>query len=190
MKTKSKVSQREVWLLALLPAALVVIVSFALPSPADKVAELNQRLEQARGDDAQRHKQLRVFSDERKRFQEELAVLSRTEADLTAQLRLLDVPTARGDTLNMTGILDTLLASLEKHGAKTLAIRPKDRDVADGSEWELRVAAPWSTLQAALLDDHAFPPGLALSALKMEQAQPTLSLRLWELVVTSPEPAR
>ena len=59
MTKKTKVTQREVWLLALLPAALVLIVSMSIPGPGDEREQVEQRLEKAQSADARSRRQAR-----------------------------------------------------------------------------------------------------------------------------------
>ncbi|MEO0476261.1 MAG: hypothetical protein AAF085_09895 [Planctomycetota bacterium] len=200
MKSKSKISQREVWLLALLPAALVVIVSFALPSPADEVAELEQRLDQMSSNEEQTLNQLREYSDQLKQNNQEIESLEAREADLSSQIRLLNRPKQRRQMLDLADALDELARRLSKHGAQVLAMEASDqgtvargvkqsdsRSGAEQREWVVSLVATWPVLRTALADPQAFPLGLALSAMKMESVPSSGVLRRWELVVTVSE---
>lgn len=203
MKTKTKLSQREVWLVVLLPAALVAIISYAIPGPADKVAELEKALERAGGNEADAHSQMRDLSQQLKQGREALAALEAKEAELSVQIQSLNKPPQQREVFNLAGALDELTRRLSLHGAQVLAMEACAKQTAAGrpvqggrgqsgvhtspQEWAVSVAATWPVLRAALADADAFPPGLALSAMKMEQAQPNRTLRRWELVVTAAE---
>lgn len=197
MKAKSKVSPREVWLLALLPAALVLIVSFALPSPADEVAELEQRLERFTANEGQAVSQLREYSKELQQSNQQLKALKLKETVLSSQIQAATKPQQRRETLDMAGALDELARRLSSHGAQVLAMAAGAQGSAVKAskgqsagvsntvrrEWIVSVVATWPVVRTALADAQTFPKGLALSAMNMEQAQPNGTLRRWELVV-------
>ncbi|MEM6552378.1 MAG: hypothetical protein AAF750_09670 [Planctomycetota bacterium] len=196
MTPKRKVSQREIWLLALLPAALVAIVSFSLPGPADELPELEDRLERLSTDGAQTQSKLRAFSQEMSKTRQEQKALEARETELKAAIASISKPTARSATLNMAGVLDELAHRLNAHGVQVLAMEtggpraPKPIDAATGTpprQWVVSVAATWPALRSALADDQVFPPGLGLAAMKMDPAQNNRSLRRWELIATVSE---
>ncbi|MEM1210693.1 MAG: hypothetical protein AAGI68_00190 [Planctomycetota bacterium] len=202
MTPKRKVSQREVWLLALLPAALVAIVSFALPGPADEVSALELRLERASTSEAQAQSRLREYAQQLQESRKELAALEAQEAQLNAEVRRLNRPsTQRRARLDVAAMLDEFARRLSGHGAQVLAMeigkaRPGVKRAAnvpgqpsgrEPQEWVVSVAGTWSTLRAAMADEDAFPKGLGLSAIKMDPVRSNGALRRWELIVTVAE---
>lgn len=197
MKPKQKISQRELWLVSLLPAALVIIVSLAIPGPADKIAETERRLEQLSGGDAHEsfHKQLRQHTTQLKASEQELAELEARETIAQSRLHALQSP-GRSGTLEMAEALDKLTHGLARHGVRVLAMEktrsnrttPAKSSTARSSDqqsdWQISVAATWPAVRQALADANTFPPGLALSAMKMDPPRPNVALRKWELIVT------
>ncbi|MEM9347602.1 MAG: hypothetical protein AAGB26_13390 [Planctomycetota bacterium] len=202
-------SQREVWLLALLPAALVVILSFALPGPKKKVADMEARLVRLTSQEADAHKQLHDQADALKKGRNEMQVLEAQQADLLAQIAALEEPATvqRRVALDMAGVLDELARRLSQHGAQVLAMEAQNQRAPSTSasgvkakqnqsnrdpdalrpEWVVSLVATWPVLRKALADAEAFPQGLALSAMNMEPAPSSVTLRRWELVVTVSE---
>lgn len=196
---KRKISQRETWLMALLPAALVVILSLALPGPAGEVAEMQDRLERLTGGEAEAsmHKQLRDLATELKSNRQELAELETGEAAVAARIQSLQSPVA-GRAFNMAEGLDELTRRLAGHGVQVLAMiedggSRQGKSAGGGAsgggsaarrDWQVSVAATWPEVREALADADTFPQGLALSALKMEPPRPNVPLQRWELIVS------
>ncbi|MEM6257677.1 MAG: hypothetical protein AAGI37_05130 [Planctomycetota bacterium] len=197
MKTQSKVSHREVWLISLLPAALVVIISFALPSPADQVSELEDELQRLQAGEEEMLTELREYAAQLKRDKEEMVAMEQKEQELSAQLDSATAPPDERETLDMAGVLDEFGRQLTAHGAQVVAMeevttgsttkKTRGQDAENQAsirrEWVVRLVATWPVLHAALKDPEAFPRGLSLSAMNMEPTQPKSPLHRWELVV-------
>lgn len=204
-KPKRKVSQRELWLIALLPAALVVIVSLALPGPAGEASELERRLERLAGDDteASMHDQLEKLAEEHKASRQKLTDLGLQEKFLQAAIDAFESPAAqRAIAFNLAEGLDELSVRLAGHGVRVLAMvedtaarggrsagmrssgRSGDTGQAKPTDWQVTVAAAWPAMRRALADAETFPRGLALSAMNMEPPRAGVGVQRWELVVT------
>jgi hypothetical protein len=203
MTPKRKITQRELWLICLLPAALVVIVSMALPGPSDEIEAVERRLTQLTGGDAheQIHSQLRELSEQREASEQDLAALTAREQSLRSQLAALQSPRPDRAAVAMAEALDELTGRLAGYGVQVLAMEQAgstsrvgsarssqagagQRSGYSGGDWQVSVAARWPAIRAALADGDAFPPGLALSAMRMESPRPNMPLRRWELIVT------
>ncbi len=192
MKPKRKVTHREVWLVSLLPAALVVIVSMALPGPADEIRAAEQRLNQLTSGDAHErlHTEYREITAQLQESQRALTELEAREAELEAQISTFASPTRPAQRLEMAQTLDELTRRLGEHGVQVLAMTEAQGSKSNASpamvakaDWRVSVAATWPAMSEALSDDDTFPQGLALSAMKMEKPRPNLSLQRWELIV-------
>lgn len=185
MKPKRKLSRREVWLVALLPAALAVIVAPMLPGPSTGIEATERRLNQLTGGGGRQalQNQVRELETQIKDRNDELAELDEQTALLQAQLQSVQVPVMMR-TLDMAAGLDDLSRRLDQHGVQVLAMTE-----GGGSEtspgWKISVAATWPALREALTHSRTFPDGLMLLALKMEAPRPEVLLRRWELIVTA-----
>lgn len=129
MKPKSKISQRELWLLSLLPAALVLIVSLGLPGPAAEIAETETRLARVTGADAQQRMagQLSDASKELRESRAQIEQLEVREAELRSRLEELQRPRNRTlGGLDMADALDELTERLARHGVRVLAMHSED----------------------------------------------------------------
>ena len=204
-KPKRKISQRELWLIALLPAALVVILSLAVPGPAGVAAEMEERLDRLTSGNsgASMHTQLRDLAAEHQASRQQMAELEAREAVARAGIESLQAPAARRAlAFNMAEGLDELTSRLGGHGVQVLAMvedagsgqgkfvaGTKGRAASGGStiarrDWQVSVAATWPAMREALADAGTFPRGLALSALKMEPPRPNVRVQRWELMVS------
>jgi len=185
MKPKRKFSQREVWLVSLLPAALAAVVALALPGPSSELAAAERRMNQLTGGGGRQvvQNQVRELETQIKERGKELAELDARAAHLHERLRSLQAPVA-ARKLDMAAGLDELSRRLGGHGVQVLATTEES-----GSErsrgWKVSVAATWPALRAALAQSSTFPEGLTLSALRMEAPRPDVVLRRWELVVAA-----
>ncbi|MEM8884618.1 MAG: hypothetical protein AAGD14_11150 [Planctomycetota bacterium] len=220
MTKKARVSKRELWLISLLPSALVVILSLAIPGPADEIPEVEERLNRLTSSDAhaRRHSQMRAFAKQLKESKAKQAELKSREAALKAELDAPPVPRAVR-TLAMAEALDELTRRLAAHGVRLLAMeqststasapaktsaarirrarggarKPSPGPVGSAEKprsWQVSLAATWPAVRAALADPRTVPPGLALSALAMDPARLGVPLRRWELIVEDAGAAR
>lgn len=188
MKAKRKISQREVWLMSLLPAALVMIISLGLPDKSDEIAAVEQRLGQASSAEAiaRQHRELRDLATQLDESRQVLDALEAQEADLQARIRALQTPVA-GRTQSLAQTLDALTRRLAEHGVQVLAMKEAGGEAAR-RDWQVSVAATWQDAREALAATDTFPPGLALAALHMAPARSMagsmVALRRWELMVS------
>ena len=210
MKPIGRISRREVWLVSLLPAALVVIVSLGLPDASDEIAALERRLNQVSSGDAiaRQHSDLRALATQLDESRQALEGLAAEQADLLVRIQALQAPVA-GRTQSMAEALDELTRRLAGHGVQVLAMMEANRagrsesaapargarvrrllgsltggGAAARQDWQVTVAATGPAVREALAETDAFPPGLALAALHMAPARSTVPLRRWELVVS------
>ena len=188
MKPTRKISQREVWLVSLLPAALVIILSLGLPDKSDEIAAVERRLGQASSTEviARQHRELRELATQLDESRQTLDALEAQEADLQNRIRALQTPVA-DRTRSLAQTLDALTRRLAGHGVQVLAVT--ETGGADARrDWQVSVAATWQAVRGALAETDTFPPGLALAALQMAPARSTagsgLPLRRWELMVS------
>ena len=182
MTAKRKISQRELWLVALVPTALVLILSQALPDVNDKIAAAERRLEQLGSTEARVRwsTELGALQTRLEESRQALEALAAQKVEVQARFDAFQAP-APGRAQSMAQALDTLLLRLADHGLQVLdaggsaEVAPRD--------WRIGVAATWPAMLAALEDPETAVPGLALSALSMAPAQPSLPLRRWTLIV-------
>ena len=197
MKLKRKTSLREVWLVSLLPAALVIIVSPAVPGPSGEIAAVERRLDQLGSGDAHQrvHSELRELSTQYSQNRQSLVELESREAELQKYIEELRLPVASGK-LNMAEGLDEMTRRLAAHGVQVLAMveegsrrhvgsaaPSRKTGTAAQQQWRVSVAATWPVVRAALADVEAFPPGLVLLAMQMHPPQSNVPLQRWELIV-------
>lgn len=122
---KSKISLRELWLVSLLPAALVLIVSMGLPGPADEIAAIQTQLARVTGSDAQQRmaRQLSEASTQLRESREQIEQLEVREAELRSQLEPIErAGGGTGPRLVMADALDELTERLSRHGVRVLAM--------------------------------------------------------------------
>lgn len=125
MKGKTKISLRELWLVSLLPAALVLIVSMGLPGPADEIAKVENQLSRLTGSDAQQRmaRQLSEASTQLRESREQIEELEVREAELRSRLEPIEaVRKGTGPRLVMADALDELTERLSRHGVRVLAM--------------------------------------------------------------------
>lgn len=129
MTEKKPMSRRELWLVSLLPAALVLIVSTGLPGPGEEIATAERRLEQMTSAAAQRR-----LSDRLREATAELAEARSAieELDLREEALELRLAAARAPREvvapkrrpPMAYVLDELASRLEVRGIRVLAMDP------------------------------------------------------------------
>jgi DNA-binding transcriptional MerR regulator len=194
-KAKRRISQRELWLASLLPAALVIIISLGLPNKSDEIDAVERRLEQAASAEtiASQRERLRELATELEESREALDALTAQETDLLARIQALQAPVA-GRTQSLAQALDALTRRLAVHRVQVLAVTGAAGAVE--RDWQVSVAATWQDVREALAEPDTFPPGLALAALHMAPTRPaggsaarsgagsSLALRRWELLVS------
>ncbi|MEM6671920.1 MAG: hypothetical protein AAF726_03700 [Planctomycetota bacterium] len=124
MTAKRRLSLRELWLVSLLPAALVVIVSLGLPGPSKEIKAAETRLDQITGRAAQvrMQGQLQDASASLTESREELAQLEAREAEIMSSLEELQAP-RETRSLAMADAMDQLTRRLAKHGVRVLAMK-------------------------------------------------------------------
>lgn len=188
MKHKRSISAREAWLLAMMPAALAVIVSFALPKHADQVKALERRLDRASGADGDEllaeSKQARDQIGEATRAQQ--AIEARREAVL-AQLEGLQRAPKYAMATSPADQMHRLSEAMAGHGVRVVATAPaKPGEVQPGEAegWRVTLVGSWPAMHKALADAEAIPSGLRLQTLKMEPPpERAIKLRRWIMEV-------
>ncbi|MEM1108868.1 MAG: hypothetical protein AAGH99_09285 [Planctomycetota bacterium] len=193
MSVLNKVSRRELWMVSLLPAALVVIASFVVPSPADDVEELETRLEQLTrnttpAQEIERAQEARTGIRE---AEAALETLDAREEELEAEIEAARRPRAAvvgvgAGLVSMAEKLDELRVRLAEHRVQVLAIE-SDGAATDGPEagktWRVTVAGRWGEVLGAIEREDTFPRGLLLRSIQMEEPSLRTDLRRWELSV-------
>ncbi len=189
--TGRKLSVRETWLLAILPASVILVVSFLLPNGKREVARLQSQIRSA-PNDAQYTTQFRELTTQLNDARQHHEQLQHRRAAADAELARLDSPArlrlsrpladcfrALSDRMAKTGvvIVATELATPEKHGDESLR------------RWELTLAGSWQQVSRALADDTLAPDGLVVASLKMHDVSLRSQIRRWTLIVAESEPA-
>jgi exonuclease VII large subunit len=190
-KAKLKVSQRELWMMALLPAFLVIIVSMGLPDKSEEIAAAERRLDRVSSPEAvaRQRQQLQELATQLEESRQTLDVLAAQEADLKERIQAAQSPVA-GRTQSMAHALDMLTRRLAGHGIQVLAVTEVGGSGAR-RDWRVSVAATWQDVREALAETETFPVGMALATLQMAPERPTagstddsvVALRRWELQV-------
>ncbi|MEM9419134.1 MAG: hypothetical protein AAGA25_08825 [Planctomycetota bacterium] len=199
MSALQKLSKRELWMVSLLPAALVVIASFIVPSPADEVKQLEERLEQITQNTspAQTIERAQTARAEIREAESTLEALSGEEASVQAQIETARRPEVAIQTAYSASLaenLDELRARLADHGVQVLAIDSKatgkssTRSRAGASslaveKWRVTAVGRWGQVRQALNHSETFPEGLALLSIQMDEPSSRTALRRWELSV-------
>lgn len=199
MSALNKVSKRELWMVSLLPAALVVIVSFIVPTPAEEVHELEERLERMNqsapsGTTLQRAEQSQA---EIREAESSLEALEQQEEVLQTQIEMARRPetsVSPAASVSLAIKLDELRARLAKHGVQVTAIDDKGAGPGKATQstqpssptqtWSVTVFGRWTQVRAALDDPETFPWGLTLQSMQMDERSPQTALRRWELSVS------
>jgi len=191
MTAKTKVTQREVWLLALLPAALVLIVSMSIPGPGDEREQVEQRLEKAQSADARSRRQARREKLEGE-ISESRAELERVELELAERRARLDgllrpaeaEVEGPAEEQSFVESLDLMSQRLRTHGVLVTGMESEGASGrAGGVVMSVSAEAPWRAMGAALADVDAFPPGLGMKGLDMMPVRPGTPTREWTLRV-------
>ncbi|MEM1090676.1 MAG: hypothetical protein AAF552_14820 [Pseudomonadota bacterium] len=127
MKQRHRLSRRELWLVSLLPAALVVIVSMGLPKgKVSEIPDLERRLTLLTSDEAvqRRAREQRELTDELRDRREALAALTAREKRLQARLDALLAPGSSRASAMAQG-LDRLTRQLGNNGVQVLGMLPQ-----------------------------------------------------------------
>jgi hypothetical protein len=195
MAQSRKITTRELWLVSILPAALVLILSAALPGPNNEIASATERLEKLTSGEAhaKMDRKLRLHATEQEQVEQQLAEFSAEEEMLRHTLAQLRSP-GGSKHVSMAAAVSTLAQRMAMHDVHLLAMenasregepdhRSGNKNKVTQKKWQLEVAATWPAFRAALNDLNAFPPDIALLAISMHNAQSASTLRRWELIV-------
>ncbi|MGB0332604.1 MAG: hypothetical protein ACPGPE_12410 [Planctomycetota bacterium] len=191
MTKKTKVTQREVWLLALLPAALVLIVSMSIPGPGDEREQVEQRLEKAQSADARSRRQARreKLEGELAETRAELERVQLEQAERRSHLEELQRPAdleveGPAEERSFVESLDLMSQRLQAHGVVVTGMQSEGTGRgAGGVVMDVSAEAPWRAMGAALADVDVFPPGLGMRGIEMESVLPGTLTRTWTLKV-------
>ncbi|MEM8710404.1 MAG: hypothetical protein AAGG01_05595 [Planctomycetota bacterium] len=128
MTPKKRISTRELWLVSLLPAAIVLIFSFAFPGPAKEIDGLEANLARLMSNETQQRlaSQLQEATENLSSGKEELIALDKRIADLEAELAVKEAPKAKMLPLQMTDALDFLTNRLAAHGVRVVSMERAD----------------------------------------------------------------
>lgn len=190
MMAKRQITKRELWLMSVLPGALVMIISMGLPNASKDITAAENQLERLMSTDARMRQatQLRELRAQSAEYQETQAELASQEVAIQTQINVLETPVTNR-TQSLTQALHTLTVRLVGHGVQVLAMgkaKAESRSNAQDSgqqDWTVSVIASWTAMSEALADPDVFPSGLVLLAITMEQPKSPMPLRHWELTV-------
>jgi len=191
--SKRRMSGRERWLVALLPAALILIASYAIPM-GQKKAESLERVVTSAPDDMKLHRELSELSKQLKQARQErdveVAKLEQLQADI--DFKKQGGAMARSSTIDRFQQLSQRLAD---RGVVIMASEPIQTTGANNSRpkgaqhdapraWRLTVAGTWPKLREAMSDESLTPAGLRIQTLTMSEPTPGTTLRRWVLEVS------
>ncbi|MEM9882008.1 MAG: hypothetical protein AAF800_03715 [Planctomycetota bacterium] len=197
MNALSKLSKRELWLVSMLPAVLVVIASFVVPRPADEVHELEEQLDRITqadppGRTVQRAQEARSQIRE---HEASLEALARQAGELNTTIEAARRPaapaaTAASASASLAENLDELRARLARYGVRVLAIdskgsaarRPSSAPLSSET-WRVTAVGRWGEVRDALNQPGTFPAGLVLRSMQMDEPSSRTTLRRWEFSV-------
>jgi hypothetical protein len=186
---RNALSTRERWLLALLPAALVLIGSSILPSGKTERRQLNAVLSNAPGDE-EMHRELaeltRTIGESRaevRRIEEELAQLRQpTVPDRQATAAALEPATLAGRFEQLGERLDGLGIAI----MSTEAVGRSGSSAGDttADTWKLTVASTWPQLTDAMARSDLMPAGLIVDSIAMDPPRNDTHLRRWVIMLS------
>lgn len=189
MKRKG-ISTRERWLLALLPAALLIIGSFILPGGKAERRQLNALLSNAPGDE-EMHRELAELAEtidasraEAQRIDDELAQLRRPKTPGRQASHAEPGPTSLaerfkqlGGRLDQAGIAIVSTEMVRQSGSSV--------DGASTNSWRLTVASTWAELTNAIAQPDLVPAGLAIDSITMDPPRTGTRLRRWVIMLST-----
>ncbi|MEM9386639.1 MAG: hypothetical protein AAGA68_16390 [Pseudomonadota bacterium] len=127
MMLKRRLSRRELWLVCLMPAALVVIASLGLPKgETSRIPDMERRLNLLTSDEAlaRRAREQRDLTNELRESEQTLAELKNREAQLKERVDALRVPSGSRASAMAQG-LDRLTRQLSRNGVQVLGMLPQ-----------------------------------------------------------------
>lgn len=188
--TGKAISTRERWLLAFLPASLVLIGFFILPSGKAERRQLNTVLSNAPSDE-ELHRELAQLS---KTIEESRSEVTQIEVKL-ASLRAPDASErpendAASPTMSTAGRFEVLARRLDEVGIAIVSSEAVRRpgSATDGNaahSWKLTVASTWPRLTEAIAQLDLLPPGLVVDSIEMDAPRPGTRLRRWVIMLSA-----
>lgn len=193
--TRKAISTRERWLLTLLPASLVLVGSFILPSGKAERRQLNAVLSTAPSDE-ELHREVAQLS---KTIGESRSEVAQIEAEL-ASLRAPDASdpaasVAASPAMSMAGRFETLGGRLDEAGIAVVSSEAVRRpgsaaDETPANSWKLTVASTWPQLTEAIAQRDLVPPGLVVDSIEMDAPRPGTRLRRWVIMLSANDGAQ
>ena len=193
MKRKA-LSTRERWLLALLPAALVLVGSFILPSGKTERRQLNVVLSNTPGDE-ERHRELAELAT---RIGERRTEIRRIDDEL-ARIRRPKMPdrqaiAAAPGSMSLAGRFEQLGERLDDVGIAILSTEAIERSGSSAGDttatsWKLTVASTWPQLTDAIAQPDLVPAGLIVDSIAMDPPRTGTRLRRWVIMLSASDGA-
>ena len=187
---KRPLTNRERWLLALLPAGLIAIASFIVPMGATKRAKLEKQVKAAPSDE-EVHRQMATLSRKRSELDKTLKVMEQTLAQTRAEIAEIRFPSGTtGDSAPpIAQRFKHLIDHLEQQQIALVATEVVQEatpgDTNARRVWALTLMGSWPQMESALSDVSLVPPGLWIDSLTMEAISQRTALRRWRMNVSA-----
>ena len=183
-----QLSSRERWLLALLPAALVLVAWLFIPTGAQEREQLERVIANAPSD-AQLHRELAELSRSTRDSRKELKHLTSELNQLTAATDKGSLGSNRQITDSMAGQFQYLDQRFDELGIAVIATESVRSTASQGDgeiqTWRVTVVSSWSRLAQALSTPNLMPSGLRVDALAMDPPRRGTKLRRWVMTLSS-----
>ena len=197
MSARRRLTSRESWLVALLPATLVLVVATLFLGGNDEADQLQRQMNRA------------VSGRSSRQIHDELAKATRSVRAAEKELERLDgvkrhheraleaaasVPEVRPLVGSQADRFHRLGLGLKRRELRLIASEPattgRGGAEAQAPRWRFTVLGTWQRMRSLLEDAEAFPPGLALASIEMEAPRPGTTWRKWVLTVDDTEVQR
>jgi len=196
---KRPLTNRERWLLALLPAGLIAIVSFFIPNGSKEREMLERQIAAAPSGD-ELHRELSGLISQRNELKQLLNELETAQAATHEEIASLREPIGMavvGDAPPIAQRFKHVMDFLQQQQItliKSELVREMTaQDTPPYQVWALTLVGSWPQMQAALADESLVPEGVQIDSLSLESASQRSSLRQWRMIVSAqlgPEPSK
>lgn len=184
--TAHRLSQRETWMLAILPGGLVLLISFALPSNKQEAARLQTQVKSA-PKQAQYNRQMRDLTTQLNTFRRDLSELEQRKSAIDSALAKMEALPTEVQTQPLAECFQLLSQRLASEGVMIVATEAEAPNTQRGRKdlwrWRLTLAGTWEQVRLAISDEQLVPDRLLISSLEMHKPDTASKLRRWTLTV-------
>lgn len=188
---KRPLSSRELWLVSLLPAALVLIVLTVIKPGTSEISRLHSLLADAAEHDKMRA-EVRDLSLTLREHRDEAVRLDGEMIRVRSQVKGLErqsAPRGGSGTGSMAQRFEFLVDRLDRSGVSVLSCEALGGSAGTSGQaaasWRLAVAGGWPQMARSLGDEQLTSPGIRIESLEMKPARPGVALHEWVMVVSA-----